>query len=125
MASATSGAAAAAAAALGVRLPIVLAPMAFRSGGRLAAAVSEAGGLGMLAGSYGNDSWLWEQWRAAGNTPVGVGFVTWTLGKGEPSLLSRVLERRPAAIMLSFGRIEPYAAAVREAGVPLLAQVCR
>jgi nitronate monooxygenase len=33
--------------------PVVLAPMAGVSGGRLAAAVSNAGGLGLIGGGYG------------------------------------------------------------------------
>lgn len=123
MVSATSGAAAAAAAALGVRLPLVLAPMAAVSGGALAAAVSGAGGLGLLAGGYCREPWLWREWEAAGDASVGVGFVTWALDAAPPTLLARVLERRPAAVMLSFGPLGRHAAQIRAAGVPLLAQV--
>ena len=38
----------------GLEAPIVSAPMAFASGGRLAAAVSAAGGLGLIGGGYGD-----------------------------------------------------------------------
>ena len=40
--------------AFGLEYPIVLAPMAGVGGGRLAAAVSNAGGLGLVGGGYGD-----------------------------------------------------------------------
>ncbi len=40
--------------ALNLRLPVVSAPMAFAGGGTLAAAVSRAGGLGLIGGGYGD-----------------------------------------------------------------------
>ena len=43
---------------LGVRHPIVLAPMDVVAGARLAEAVSEAGGFGILGGGYGDRAWL-------------------------------------------------------------------
>jgi nitronate monooxygenase len=42
----------------GLQYPIVLAPMGGVSGGRLAAAVSKAGALGLVGGGYGNADWL-------------------------------------------------------------------
>ena len=44
--------------AFGLEYPIVLAPMASVSGGRLSAAVSNAGGLGLVGGGYGDSGWL-------------------------------------------------------------------
>ncbi len=41
--------------------PVVLAPMGFVGGGKLAAAVSAAGGLGLVGAGYGNEAWLREQ----------------------------------------------------------------
>ena len=41
--------------------PIVSAPMARVSCGRLAAAVSNAGGLGLVGGGYGDPGWLREE----------------------------------------------------------------
>ncbi len=43
---------------LGIRHPVLLAPMGNVSGGMLAGAVSEAGGLGLLGGGYGDAAWL-------------------------------------------------------------------
>ena len=42
--------------ALRIRHPILSAPMAFAGGGALAAAVSKAGGLGLMGGGYGDDT---------------------------------------------------------------------
>ena len=102
--------------------PVVLAPMAFAAGGRLAAAVSEAGGLGLVGGAYGNEEWVDAQLDEAGDAAVGCGFITWSLERS-PELLDHVLERRPRAILLSFGDPRPLAPQVRSAGVPLLCQV--
>jgi len=43
---------------LGLRHPIALAPMGGSAGGALAAAVSNAGGLGLLGGGNGDIEWL-------------------------------------------------------------------
>ncbi|MCH8239516.1 MAG: nitronate monooxygenase [Proteobacteria bacterium] len=102
--------------------PVLSAPMAFVAGGALAAAVTKAGGLGLIGGGYGDAEWLDEQFRAAGNTPVGCGFITWSLADA-PHLLDAVLEREPATIFLSFGDPAPFAPKIAQAGVPLICQV--
>ena len=106
----------------GLAHPIVLAPMAFAAGGRLAAAVSDAGGLGLVGGGYGNKDWIDAQLDIADPSRVGVGFITWSLARS-PELLDHVLGRRPRAIFLSFGDPRDLAPQVKEAGVPLLCQV--
>ena len=45
-------------AVLGIMHPILLAPMDVVSGARLTAAVSSAGGFGILGGGYGEKAWL-------------------------------------------------------------------
>ncbi len=107
---------------LGIEHPIISAPMGFIAGGRLAAAMSNAGGLGLLGGGYGDAQWLERELAAAGNARIGCGFITWSLAR-KPELLDAVLARRPAAVMLSFGAVEPFAAAVRGAGARLICQV--
>ena len=104
-----------------VRHPIMSAPMAFAGGGALAAAVSRAGGLGLIGGGYGEPSWLEEQFNAAGEQRVGVGFITWSLRKS-PSMLKDVLKRRPAAVMLSFGDPRLFVEDIRGAGAKLICQ---
>jgi nitronate monooxygenase len=107
--------------ALDLQHPIVSAPMAFAGGGALAAAVSRAGGLGLIGGGYGDAAWLEQQFALAQGERVGVGFITWSLARN-PSLLDAVLAHRPAAVMLSFGDPRPFAARVREAGAVLICQ---
>jgi nitronate monooxygenase len=106
---------------LNVRYPIVSAPMAFAGGGALAAAVTRAGGLGLIGGGYGDPAWLEDQFRAAGDQRVGVGFITWSLRKS-PSLLTDVLKHRPAAVMLSFGDPRSFEDAIRGAGAVMICQ---
>ncbi|GMV47017.1 MAG: hypothetical protein AMXMBFR66_24150 [Pseudomonadota bacterium] len=107
--------------AFDLRHPVVSAPMAFAAGGALAAAVSRAGGLGLIGGGYGDPAWLAEQFAAAAGARVGVGFITWSLRKS-PSLLTDVLRHRPAAVMLSFGDPRPFADEIRAAGARLVCQ---
>jgi len=107
---------------LGITHPIIQAPMAIAAGGRLAAAVTEAGGLGMIGGGYGDSGWLVEQFAAAGKQKVGCGFITWSLQKN-PSLLALALEYQPAALMLSFGDPTPFVETIKEAGVTCICQV--
>lgn len=107
---------------LGIRHPILLAPMGASAGGKLAAAVTGAGGLGLLGGGYGDAAWLEREFQAAGNARIGVGFITWSLAK-KPALLDPVLARKPAAVMLSFGDPHPFAAKIKGAGAKLICQV--
>jgi nitronate monooxygenase len=105
-----------------IEYPILSAPMALISGGRLAAAVTSAGGLGLIGGGYGDSDWLRREFDLAEGTRVGCGFITWSLAR-KPELLDEALERQPATMMLSFGDLEPFADRIREVGVPLIAQV--
>ncbi|BBZ69723.1 NAD(P)H-dependent flavin oxidoreductase [Mycobacterium paraseoulense] len=105
----------------GIEHPVVLAPMAGISGGRLAAAVTSAGGLGLIGGGYGDAEWLRREFGRADGLTVGCGFITWSLAR-QPALLDEALERQPAAIMLSFGELQPFADRIHAAGVPLIAQ---
>ena len=106
----------------GIEHPVLLAPMGSVAGGALAAAVSRAGGLGIIGGGYGDRDQLGKEFAAAGNTPVGIGFITWSLAK-QPDLLDLALERAPKALFLSFGELGPFAPKIKRADVPLIAQV--
>lgn len=107
---------------LGIQHPILLAPMALVSGGRLAAAVTAAGGLGLVGGGYGEADWLDEQIGETAGARVGYGFIAWSLAR-DPGLLEHALAQQPATVMLSFGDLTPFAERIRGAGVPLTAQV--
>ncbi|MFZ3268435.1 MAG: nitronate monooxygenase [Mycobacterium sp.] len=106
----------------GIEHPILSAPMALISGGRLAAAVTSSGGLGLIGGGYGDSDWLQREFGLADGERVGCGFITWSLAR-KPELLDETLERQPATIMLSFGDLQPFAERIHAAGVPLIAQV--
>lgn len=106
----------------GIEHPVFLAPMARVSGGELAAAVSRAGGLGLIGGGYGDADWLAREFDAAGDTRIGVGFITWSLAR-QPHLLDLVLDRAPIALMLSFGDFQPFLPNIRDGQTKLIVQV--
>ena len=112
---------------LGIRHPILSAPMDVIAGARLTAAVSAAGGFGILGGGYGDKAWLEQETvkltrLAGGSSGFGVGFITWSLAK-RPELLDIALAARPRAIMLSFGDPRPFAPRIKAAGARLICQV--
>ena len=107
----------------GVRHPIALAPMGGSAGGALAAAVSNAGGLGLLGGGAGDRDWLSRELALVAQAtakPWGIGFQSWAI---DPGVVESALRHEPAAVMLSFGDPRPFAGLVRQAGVPLIIQV--
>ena len=55
---------------LGIEHPIISAPMAFAAGGKLAAIVTVAVGLGLIGGGYGDAEWLEREFAEARNTRV-------------------------------------------------------
>jgi nitronate monooxygenase len=114
----------------GIKYPIVCAPMALVTGGRLAAAVSRAGGLGIVAGGYagalGNEGDLRQELAyAQGQVPAhkfGVGFISWALARA-PQRLDEALSYAPLCVFLSFGDVKPFAETIRRSGAKLLCQV--
>ena len=109
---------------LGIRHPILLAPMDVIAGARLTSAVSAAGGFGILGGGYGDRTWLEHETAKLTNIsdPFGIGFITWSLAK-RPELLDIALGARPRAIMLSFGDPKPFAPRIKASGALLICQV--
>ncbi|HEX6933755.1 MAG TPA: nitronate monooxygenase [Streptosporangiaceae bacterium] len=109
---------------LGIRHPIALAPMGGSAGGALAAAVSNAGGLGLLGAGRATDwDWLARELPVVAegaSGPWGVGFQSWG---ASPATVERVLEYEPSAVMLSFGDPRPFTGAVRRSGAALIIQV--
>lgn len=107
---------------LGIQHPILLAPMGSAAGGKLAAAVTHAGGLGMLGSGYASETAIAKELTEAGNARVGIGFILWALDKN-PAALEVALDARPAAIMLSFGDPSPYTGRIKAAGAKIICQV--
>ena len=107
---------------LGIEHPVLLAPMAGISGGRLAGAVSQAGGLGIIGGGYGDRVWLERELANVGAARFAVGFISWSLAR-QPELLNIALDRAPCAIMLSFGQAASFAPQIHRANAKLIAQI--
>ena len=109
---------------LEIRHPIILAPMDLVSGGLLASTVSRAGGLGLVAGGYGDDyEWLEREVARTEGTRVGCGFISWSLARDAGALHKALDSLQPVAVLLSFGDPGPFALAVRESGAVLMIQV--
>ena len=91
--------------AMGFNAPILNAPMGGVAGGALAAAVSRAGGLGMVGiGSAGCALVLDEQLghlRESGRR-FGIGLVAWVIAS-EPQLLTAAIAAKPALLSVGFG----------------------
>lgn len=110
----------------GIRHPIVCAPMALVTGGRLAAAVSDAGGLGIVGGGYagalGGEPDLRNELELVRGRKFGVGFITWALERGSKQL-DEALQYSPHCVFLSFGNAKLFAEKVRSSGAKLICQV--
>ena len=107
---------------LGIEHPILLAPMGSAAGGKLAAAVTHAGGLGLVGSGYASTKAIRQELAEAGNARVGIGFILWALERN-PAALGVALDARPAAIMLSFGDPTPFTGRIKEAGCKIICQV--
>jgi len=114
--------------------PIVSAPMAGVSGGRLAAAVTISGGFGFIGAGYLSPSKLLAEFQIAEHDlernrrslikinpeqsnnkpflPLGVGFITWTLERN-PEVFNVALKANPLAYWFSFGDYMPYVTRIR------------
>jgi nitronate monooxygenase len=107
---------------LGIEHPILLAPMGSAAGGKLAAAVTTAGGLGLVGSGYASTAAIHQELAEAGNTRVGVGFILWALEKN-PAALDAALDAQPTAVMLSFGDPTPFTGRIKDAGCKIICQV--
>jgi nitronate monooxygenase len=110
---------------LGITHPVLNASMAGTATGRLAAAVSEAGGFGMIGGTNPNGAaWLREQIQIARSLtlrPFGVGFISSFPDTAE--LAQVALEEGVVAINHSFADPTPYVNSTHAAGSKVFVQV--
>jgi nitronate monooxygenase len=107
----------------GLQHPIVLGPMGGVAGGALAAAVSNAGGLGIVGGGYGDPGWLrteLDKVKGATTRSWGVGLITWSI---KPEALDVALGYEPDVFVLSFGDPRPHAERIKRSGCKLVCQV--
>jgi nitronate monooxygenase len=111
---------------LHLRYPIIGAPMAYVGRGRLAHAVSQAGGLGMIGiGSTESVEFLAREANIARGTEqgrFGIGMHTWAVER-RPDLLDAAIEAKPFLISISFGSVAPYVERLHQHGILLATQV--
>jgi nitronate monooxygenase len=110
----------------GIDVPILNAPMGGGDApGRLAAAVSNAGGLGLVGGTaMGGVDWVVEQVRVARDLtdrPFGVGFISHFPNTAD--LMQAALREGVKVIAHSFADPAPFVAAAHDAGALVLCQV--
>ena len=111
----------------GLDYPLMSAPMAMHSGGRLAAAVSKAGALGSFGGIHrsGDPNWVRsevDRIRSETGRPFGIGFITNFIPMLAP-LFDAAIEAKPSVIAFSFGSPGPYAEKAKAAGAKVMCQV--
>jgi nitronate monooxygenase len=108
-----------------IDVPLIGAPMFGVGAGVLAAAVSRAGGLGMIGvGGTSTPAWLAEQCAigAAAGHPYGVGLMAWVLD-ADDSTLAATVAAAPALVSIGFGDYAKYVEPLRAAGSVVATQV--
>lgn len=100
--------------------------MALICGGCLTAAVSDAGGLGILGGGYagalGGEPDLEKELALVKGRKFGVGFISWALDRA-PQALDDTLKHSPYCVFLSFGGPKTHAKKIHDAKAKLICQV--
>lgn len=109
-----------------LRYPIIGAPMAYVGRGRLAHAVSQAGGLGMIGIGSNEPVEFFEREaaiaRGGDQQRFGIGLMAWAIAK-RPELLQAAIQTQPFLIAISFGSPEPYVELIHQYGIYLATQV--
>ena len=109
----------------GLAVPVVGAPMAGAADGRLAAAISAAGGLGMI-GASGAASPPWiavqAQVAAASGRPWGIGLLAWALA-ANPAQVDAVAELAPPLVSVSYGPYQRHVERLKRGGSAVATQV--
>jgi nitronate monooxygenase len=105
--------------------PIVGAPMAGVAGGRLAAAVSAGGGLGMIGvGGSATAEAIAAEARIAREhgRPFGIGLMAWVLER-RPDQFDAAVDTGAAMVSVSFGDYTPWVGRLHDAGIAAATQV--
>ncbi|MSU88430.1 nitronate monooxygenase [Rhodobacteraceae bacterium 2CG4] len=111
----------------GVSYPLMSAPMSRHSGGRLAGAMTKAGGIGLFgATNPAGDAWLRDEIARARDLseggPFGVGFITHLIPVF-PTMFDVALEERVPVFAFSFADPSPWIARAKAAGARVICQV--
>ena len=114
---------------IGIHYPVISAPMILMSGGRLAAAVSSAGGLGTFgcvnASGTTSPDYIREQIdhiRSQTDKPFGAGFLTQHIAQA-PQNFETVLDLEVPVILFSFADPTPWLSRAKESGAVTVCQV--
>jgi enoyl-[acyl-carrier protein] reductase II len=103
---------------LNIKYPIIQGGMAWVSDGKLAAAVSEAGGAGIIAAGGRNAQWVGEQIRLAKSLttkPFGVNVQLMASDKEE--IMDVICKEKVAFVTLGAGNPIPFFSQLDEAGI--------
>src|SRR3954464_2309630 len=111
----------------GLEHPVMSPPMAMHSGGTLAAAVSQAGGMGSFGGIHSTEGPEWVRAQAdlvreRTDAPYAIGFITPFVQFFEGHFQAAV-DARPDAIALSFSDPGAWARRAKDAGIRVICQV--
>ncbi|MFV0494350.1 NAD(P)H-dependent flavin oxidoreductase [Mycobacterium sp.] len=106
----------------GLRVPIANAPMGGVAGGRLATAVTAAGGLGMIGmGSTATRATLATELRRVSGR-FGIGLVDWVM-RSQDGLFEDALAAGPALLSIGFGTDWSWVDQAHDAGIVATTQV--
>lgn len=112
---------------LGIQYPVFQGGMAWIADGKLAAAVSNAGGLGIISAMNANAEYVREQIKIAKsltNKPFGVNIMLMSPFAAECAQVCA--EEKPAVVTTGAGSAQPYIPLWKEAGIrviPVIASV--
>ena len=106
---------------LGIKYPIIQGGMAWISDAKLAAAVSNAGGAGIISCGGRTTEYVREEIRKAKqltDKPFGVDVMLMAPNKDE--IVDVICEEKPAFVTLGAGNPVPYFAKLKEAGIKVI-----
>ena len=106
---------------LGIKYPIIQGGMAWISDAKLAAAVSNAGGAGIISCGGRTTEYVREEIRKAKqltDKPCGVNVMLMAPNKDE--IVDVICEEKPAFVTLGAGNPVPYFAKLKEAGIKVI-----
>ncbi|WP_302939944.1 nitronate monooxygenase [Megamonas funiformis] len=106
---------------LGIKYPIIQGGMAWISDAKLAAAVSNAGGAGIVSCGGRTTEYVREEIRKAKqltDKPFGVNVMLMAPNKDE--IVDVICEEKPAFVTLGAGNPVPYFAKLKEAGIKVI-----
>lgn len=112
---------------LGIDYPVMSSAMAMHTGATLAAAVSNAGGLGGFGAIHATKGPDWvadeiQNIRDATDKPFAVGFITSFIPQFEQAF-EATLAAKPPVITLSFGSPQPWLDRAKASGAKVICQV--